>query len=608
MMRKRFDQIAKSTPGLFVLLVVVAGIVGLSSCGSDDTPADVPVVVPEIKSLSDSTLSPGDTLTVEGSGFATPASGNTVSFNNSLANVSPYSATATALHVVVPQNANSGPLHVVSKGVRSNSVVVEIQRDIGDVWVVSGGAIYEFTVPVSTGTEGYLIVAESATLTGASFTFQVTPDATLAVSAPQTAVASGREVADFATAFESNVRDEMLDYLRTHGPGKPGLVPSAPAGAPPQTEQFYVLKCTGCSSALPSSFALVTAELQYTGVHALIYADVNQPTGGFTQTDYQTFGARFDSQLYPTDTAAFGPPTDIDGNGKVIILFTPIVNDLTPDGQASVSGYIAGFFLVSDLAPNVFPPGTTNGAEIFYAMVPDPDGQYGNTFPKTQVYDVVPAVLAHEFEHMISIGYRYVVLGGGTNPAYIQQTWLEEGMAHMAEDLNGMDTQNIRRANLYLAEPYKHSLLGNHELRPNSIDTLQQRGGIFLFLRYLGDQLDEGIFKTMVRSQNVGLASVESITGVDFHTSVNDYLAALYLSDRGITSDPKYEYTSFNIQTQFANLSVTDRVAQDGAFSGTVRSATGHFFRVSGASPPALHIRVSSATDALVRVIVTRVN
>jgi hypothetical protein len=280
------------------------------------------------------------------------------------------------------------------------------------------------------------------------------------------------------------------------------------------------------------------------------------------------------------------------------------VNDLTPDGAAT-SGFIAGFVLLNDLAPNILPAGTSNGAEIFYSMVPDPNAEYGNAFPKTLVDDVVPGTLAHEFEHMISNGYRFVTLGRGTNPSYIQETWLEEGMAHMAEDLNAMDDQNIRRANLYLAEPYLHSLLGNADL--TSRDTLQQRGGIFLFLRYLSDQLGEGILTTIVRSRNVGIASVESVTGVGFHTSVNDYLAALYLSDRGISTDTKYEYTSFDIQADFANLQVTDRAVQGGVFGGEVRAAAGNFFRVTGASPPGLTIRVSSPEGAGMRVTMTRI-
>jgi hypothetical protein len=283
-----------------------------------------------------------------------------------------------------------------------------------------------------------------------------------------------------------------------------------------------------------------------------------------------------------------------------------VVNDLTLDGTAT-SGFISGFFLVADLAPGVFPAGTSNGAEIFYAMVPDPNAEYGNTFSKALVESVVPGTLAHEFEHMISTGYRYVILGAGTNPQYIQQTWLEEGMAHIAEDLNSMDLQNVLRGSLYLGEPYMHSLLGNAELRPYNVDTLEQRGGIFLFLRYLGDQLGNQIFRTMVRGPEVGIATVEKVTKTEFYASVADYLAALYLSDRGITADPKYEYTSFDMQTDFSPLLVASHSASAGAFGGEVRSATGSFYRIAGGEPPAVRVRISSSSSAKIRAVVVRI-
>jgi len=223
------------------------------------------------------------------------------------------------------------------------------------------------------------------------------------------------------------------------------------------------------------------------------------------------------------------------------------------------------------------------------------------------VGSVAAGTLAHEFEHMISIGFRFWELGGGTDVTHIQETWLEEGMAHMAEDLNAIDAQNIRRANLYLAEAYAHSLVGNAELRPY-VDTLEQRGAVFLFLRYLADQLGEQILRTLVEYNATGISSVEHVTQKNFYTSVGDYLAAIYLSDRGITSDERYEFTSFDIQNDFVDLLVTDRLATDGAFAGTVRSSAGHYYRITGADPPALQVRVTSpdGSSAKLRVIVVR--
>jgi hypothetical protein len=88
---------------------------------------------------------------------------------------------------------------------------------------------------------------------------------------------------------------------------------------------------------------------------------------------------------------------------------------------------------------------------------------------------------------------------------------------------------------------------------------------------------------------------------------VADYLAALYLSDRGITADPRYEYTSFDMQTDFDPVLVAPHAVADGAFSGEVRSATGSFYRITGGEPPAVRVRLSSTSSAKIRAVVVRI-
>ena len=47
-------------------------------------------------------------------------------------------------------------------------------------------------------------------------------------------------------------------------------------------------------------------------------------------------------------------------------------------------------------------------------------------------------------------------------------------------------------------------------------DTLEQRGSIFLFLRYLGDHLGNTIYKSIVQSNSVCTACVAKVTGGAF--------------------------------------------------------------------------------------------
>ena len=78
---------------------------------------------------------------------------------------------------------------------------------------------------------------------------------------------------------------------------------------------------------------------------AVVIADVANPAG-FTDADYASLGATFDTLVFATDAANFGSPTDIDNNGdRVILFFTHAVNEL---GQGTL-----GFAYSRDLPAEV---------------------------------------------------------------------------------------------------------------------------------------------------------------------------------------------------------------------------------------------------------------
>lgn len=581
-----------------VVPLLALGYLCFYSCSSDD-PVDPgpPPPTPVLVSLSDSVVVPGDTLMIEGENFASLPANNRVVFNNLLASAVPYFASPGTLEVVVPPYANTGPMHVTSKGVNSAPKTVEVVRGIGDVWVIGGGLNSNYRLPAPAGTERYLVIPHSASTAGiGTYSYKVTPESSAVFpSSPSRARKAERRAVPLPVEFERRIRDEAAEYIENNAPLKPGASVSRAGATPPATLDFWVLKCASCSTQDPANYNSVTAELKYPGETALIYADVVQPTGAFTDAEYESFGMDFDANIFPTDTTFFGPPSDIDQNDRVIILFTPQVNELTPDGQGG-NGFISGFFLVNDLAPNFF-PFTSNGGEIFYSMVPDPLGERGNIFPKTSVTDIVPSTLAHEFEHMISFGHRFVFLGNQTTLQFAQVTWLEEGMAHMAENLNGLHSSNRNRSILYLFDPGKVSIMGS--------DTLAQRGGIFLFLRYLGDQLGEGIYKSMLQNSSIGRRCVENVSGANFFDSVADFLGALYLSDQTITSDPRYKFTSPEVP--LGALFVDSHDVGDGPFGTGVQNATGDFFDIGGLHNPATRFKVNGSTNGSIRSLVVRI-
>ena len=149
--------------------------------------------------------------------------------------------------------------------------------------------------------------------------------------------------------------------------------------------------------------------------------------------------------VYGVATRAFGSESDVDQNGRVMILFTPIVNGMTETAQCSQS-YVTGFFFPLDIDPTAGSDNRSNQAEVFYAMVPDPQGTVTCDHSVERVTRIVPVTFIHEFQHMISF-HQHVVLRAGSS----EKTWLNEAMSHMAEELGALHFESIGQTDRFSA-------------------------------------------------------------------------------------------------------------------------------------------------------------
>ena len=189
-----------------------------------------------------------------------------------------------------------------------------------------------------------------------------------------------------------------------------------------------------------TAFTRVGGRLAYAGSSVLVYLDTLAAANGFTTAQLQAFGQLFDQTLYPIDTAAFGPPSDIDGNGRVIMLMTPAVNALTPAAECQTQGFVAGFFEEEDLGGGSSDPNSNDG-EIFYSMAPDPSGVSSCAHSVADVGADVPSTFMHELQHLISYSQHAVIHGG--QPEY---GWLDEGLSIVAEELGSLFYERNARA------------------------------------------------------------------------------------------------------------------------------------------------------------------
>ncbi len=399
---------------------------------------------------------------------------------------------------------------------------------------------------------------------------------------------------------------------------------STRSGLVPRLQQIGDTRTFRVLSSIPENdnddptFANVTAVIRFVGQNILIYVDQQAPTGpnGLSDEVLTKLGEWFDRDLHPIAVSTFGPESDIDNNDRVIVLMTPVVNQLTPSNDCSVA--VFGFFFGLDLfadAPN------SNAAEVFYSLVPDPQAQFGCARSVERVEQSVPTVFIHEFQHMISFNH-HVLINGGPD----EETWLDEGLAHMAEEVAARfyenkygppppprlfnDTANIFiAANLansysYLEDPGKTSLT-----LFESTGSLEERGAAWLFLRWLADLKDSTVFGRLVRNDAAGIANVEAVAGESFGTLFGDFALALWTDS--IPGHPRSSvpvrnrFKSRNLRQIYARLNtvapqqfprVFPLVPRPLPFGTTLQSsmypgAMEYFFSGSQASDPAVGFR-----------------
>jgi hypothetical protein len=349
---------------------------------------------------------------------------------------------------------------------------------------------------------------------------------------------------------------------------------SAPASLPATgtTRDFRVL-----ASPSGQAFTGVTARLAFAGQNLLLYVDTLAPAGGFTADQVQAFGALFDRTLYPIDTAAFGPPSDADGNGRVIMLMTPVVNELTPTSTCEQSGFVAGFFDEEDLG-GAAADSNSNHGEVFYSIVPDPSALSSCAHSIGDVALSVPATFMHELQHLISFSQHFVVHQG--RPEY---GWLDEGLSIVAEELGSVYYEQkcpgtacrTNPAQLFpdssqgfiqgfLFDSYEYALrtdTASVTLHSDSDGGFSWRGGDWLLMRWLGDHFGAGFFRKLDESTDTGVANIESASGQSFPTLFATFGMALFADSLpGLprsTAPSLDRFVSRNVRQLWARLFAT---------------------------------------------------
>jgi hypothetical protein len=227
--------------------------------------------------------------------------------------------------------------------------------------------------------------------------------------------------------------------------------------------------------------------------------------------------------------------------------------------------------------------------------------------------------VAHEYQHLINASRRMYVNTAATD---FEETWLDEGLSHVAEELlffaesglkpranidatllrtsstyvdafNNDAISNFSRFGRYLAAPSANSPFADD-------DELATRGATWSFLRYAADRTgsDDGTtWMQLVNSTTSGVANLTNVFGSGLTALARDWATSVFADDLTATDAP-FQQSTWNLRSLFAALQT------NGAYplSTTALSASSPTsVNVSGGSAAYLRFSVAAGQTAAIQ-------
>ena len=513
-----------------------------------------------------SSVTAGDTVDVVGDNFNTTPGGNTVLFGGTRARVLGIQGD-TLLRVIVPFCVTPG-MTVVQVQVGSaatntlpitySSASPTLNLAVGE-GITVGVADLERCVQLPAMGNRYLIVPQFASYADdpISTPFRIgwtTGTTTAATGAPRAATLA--QVASRPATAQERV-DGMMRRIEQDIAPAVAMQDNEPDAVVLEAlelnsvRSFRVISDLGEEGQSPE-FGTSRSRLRYIGGHILIYID-ERSVSSISESDLNKIGDLFDDRLYDLAAARFGSESDLDANGKVIVLMTPFVNGLVGRPECENESFVAGYFYPNDL---YLRNANSNKGEIFYTLVPDPTGTYSCPHGTAFVRRLIPGTFIHEFQHMISFNQHVLARGGSS-----EDVWLNEGLSLIAEETAGRYYEERSpapplqifsdSAAMFLEEIVLHAYDYIFASKAYSVTTfdgfgdLEERGAAWLFLRWLGDQKGDQIYGRLVQTRATSIQNVESKAGESFAALFGDFSLAIAADVPGFARSslsPRYRF------------------------------------------------------------------
>ncbi|MBS0265663.1 MAG: hypothetical protein JSS02_27270 [Planctomycetes bacterium] len=263
----------------------------------------------------------------------------------------------------------------------------------------------------------------------------------------------------------------------------------------PSTRRFY-LHVTEKRLEDPQGYAAIEGHLVQEGRAVRVYLDSSQTVQDLAPGLINFIVNVLDAEIIPQSRELLGDLVDIDGDGKLAVLVTPWLGKLR-GGQVSIKGCVRS----GDFQRRVEVP-FGSAADILYLnseLVPGPS---------------LKTVLAHEYTHAVCFSQRF---GRDAGVLPVEDDWLNEAIAHVAENLHGSDWSNLEdRINAFRRAPARSPLVVTDYYRAGLWRDAGCRGATYLFLRYCVDQCGPTLLPALIQNPETGCRNLERATGLPF--------------------------------------------------------------------------------------------
>lgn len=647
-----------------------------------------------------SQLIAGESAVIGGTGFSTTRSDNVVTLAGVPLVVT--AATASTLTVTVPTAFPCGPARTVSLSVSARGaqaardVVLRAARPrplapgesaiFGEadrcVELPTAGSRYMVAVVHSGRAVSAIAPFEVVGSTAASPGVAAAPAAAAALASPSAATWSGDVTGGTRAApptdGEGLRRRETLHHriletnrglrARLGAPGRAGQEPGVQVSASVSASPGELVATTSVgptsglravgdtatlripdinSSSACSKYFTVRTRVVYSSAHAIIVEDVTAPLAGRIDATYASIGEEFERVMWPILTASFGDPlamdSRLDRNGRIVMLFSPVVND-NFDG---IAGFVIGcdFYLRSQAQ-------SSNEGEVFYAGVPTSLlGGTGAASSPEGWRRTMRSTIIHEAKHITAYAERI------SRGYAIEESWLEEGTARHAEELYARAIAGtawkgnagyaaisceVRPSTSGCADrPYvmfKHfDGLARYVAANGTLSPLGQTGtsdynyyaSAWALVRWAADlaPAEATFFRTLTRGPAVGVANLEGVAARPWGEMLADWSMSLALDDHPqFAAVRDQRIATWNLRDVFAGMNrdfpasyprahpLAAHAATFGAFTAqgsALRAGSAAFVQITGGwvGPQVLELRLpgGGAPSPALRLAVTRV-